>query len=280
MKDKIKIEKEIKQTLNYNLVKKTIIDNKEDIEFITKIAFLYIDNSDNTINKTELLVIMDKLINESEFSDLIETHYLCDRVIIDVAKSKKIINDLGFKMIIDIYNNNPLILDYYAKKFVEDMINDQEINLEGFINNVSIADDKIINHILLKTIEIYDINLAKYIKDKTYLLNDIRSKIIELINKMPKFDDNELYYIIEAVHEYYKNNCEDSIFTETDLIYYVAKKFGQDQKLYELEGFSKNDFEIDDNYIRFNEECDYKEKEHVKNVDKIFQKFLKKTDNK
>ena len=87
--------------------------------------------------------------------------------------------------------------------------------------------------------------LSSYISTHIELLSDFSDKISYIINNWEKYNKKEerkrYNDMFEQVHEYMEN--VDSIITETEILYYIARQLGIDEKLAYYDGISNEIFD-------------------------------------
>ena len=93
---------------------------------------------------------------------------------------------------------------------------------------------------MINFLGMYDHMLSSYISTHIELLSDFSDKISDVINNWENYNEKEerkrYNGMIEQVHSYMEN--ADSIMTETDILYYVARQLGIDEKLAYYDGIS------------------------------------------
>ena len=282
---------------DYEFVKYIVFKFKDDINFITTVADYFLKNTNLNLERIELGIIMKNLTvsNKDEnikYKMLSEVAYLGKRM--EIEKAKLNLNDdnisnemgMGFLLIYDLYNSSQIILDYYATKMIEDIIEENNIDLEGLLHSKFKLADQInkqgLNNYMINFIGLYDQTLSSYLCTHLNLLSDFKNKIIKIQNNWDKYiaikEEEKYNYMFEKVHEYVKTNPY-SVLPEMSLIYYIGNKLGVLDK---IKQYDYIDDELCDNIIEglsdeFVEDTikkDFMESLHYRNVVDIMTNIL------
>lgn len=149
-------------------------------------------------------------------------------------------------------------MNFFDTKFKLSLISDTnkkgeceyDINLEQVLHSkfkkAEDIDLQVINNYMINFLGMYDHMLSSYISTHIELLSDFSDKISDVINNWENYNEREekkrYNGMIEQVHNYMEN--ADSIMTETDILYYVAKQLGIVEKLAYYDEIS-NEFLVD-----------------------------------
>lgn len=275
---------------DYEFIKYIILKFKNNVDFITSVADYFLDNTDTDYERTELSIIMSKLTESKK--GVIQYNVLCDaiysgkRLQVELYKLQNkdanLSNEIGmgFLLIYDLYNYSEIILKFYAKKIIEDIFEEYDIELEKLLHNQFKSPDDIkkqgLNNYMLKFIEIYDSMLASYASTHLDVLLSFRENIIEVQKNWNKYNDKcerEKYNcMFEKVHKYMEE--VDSIFTEEYLIYYIGSKLGILEKIKKYDAISEELFEyiveeLSDEFVEQTFKVNFAEKLHYENVKDI-----------
>lgn len=229
---------------DYEFVKYIVLKFKDDINFITTVANYFLENTNLDLESMELGIIMNNLTanNKDEnfkYKILNEVAYSGKRMEIELAKldlnDDNISNEIGmgFSLIYDSYNSSQIILDYYATKMIEDIIEENNIDLESLLHSKFKSADQIneqgLNNYMINFIGLYDQMLSSYLCTHLNLLSDFKNQIIKIQNNWDKYiarKEKEKYaYMFEKVQEYFEENIF-SVFSEAGLIYYIGNELG------------------------------------------------------
>lgn len=280
---------------NYNFVKKIIDKFKNKIEFITKVANYYLDNTKKDLECRELNIIMSKLIPNNPLNQYRITsnlEYLAKREEIELSLAKnnnlKKFIGMGFIEIFDLYNSSEIIMNDYAKSLINEIITKNNPDFEKMLHQQFKKKAQIekigINNYIMNYINCYDSMLASYISTHLDLIKNIREKIIKILSNWENYNtQNErrrYMNMFDMIHEYLV--LSESELSETEILYYVAKKLGIKDKVVKYDcmsvncdfstddfGFDMCDIDIEEDMIKFEVEHSLKEHLVYLNIKKI-----------
>lgn len=241
---------------DYEMVKFMVLTYNGDLNFITDIADKYLKETGDSLERIELALIMLDLTlkkdNEkaTKYKMIVDTIFSSKRLEIEICKAKQNDDDysrevgMGFWYMFDLYNSSDIVIKYFAKKTIETIFSEYDINLEQLLHskfkNAKDIDLQGINNYMINFLGMYDHMLSSYISTHIELLSDFSDKISDVINNWKNYNEREerkrYNGMIEQVHNYMEN--ADSIMTETDILYYVARQLGIDEKLAYYDGIS------------------------------------------
>ena len=247
---------------DYEMVKFMVLAYNNDLKFITDIADKYLKEVGDSLERIELALIMLDLTlkkdNEkaTKYKMIVDTIFFSKRLEIEICKAKQNDDDysrevgMGFWYMFDLYNYSDIVIKFFAKKTIEAIFSEYDINLEQVLHSKFKKAEDIdlqgINNYMINFLGMYDQMLASYISTHIELLSEFFNKISNVIDNWKNYDekDERKRYndMIEQVHEYMENT--DSVMTETDILYYVAKQLGIAEKLAYYDGIS-NEFLVD-----------------------------------
>ena len=275
---------------DYEFIKYIILKFKNNINFITSVADYFLDNTDTDYERIELSIIMNELTNQekemNKYNTLCDAIYSNERLQIELYKLRS--NDeelknkigMGFLLIYDIYNHSNIILNYYAKRIIEDIFTEYDIELEKILHNkfktIYEINELGLNNYMLSFIENYDSMLASYASTHLDVLFSFRKKIIQLQQNWDKYSDEcekkKYNYMFEKVHEYMEE--ADSIFTEGYLICYIGRKLGILEKIKKYDYASEEMIEytieeLSSEFVEQTFKVSFVERLHYKNVEDI-----------
>lgn len=275
---------------DYDFIKYIILKFKNNIEFITSVADYFLENTDTDYERTELSIIMSKLTEikkeVNQYNVLCDAIYSGKRLQIELYKlqnkNEELANEIGmgFLLVYDLYNHSEIILKFYAKKIIEDIFKEYDIELEKLLHSRFKTPDEInkqgLNNYMLKFIEIYDAMLASYASTHLDVLLPFRENIIEVQKKWNKYNNEcerkKYNYMFKKVHEYMEE--ADSVFTEEYLIYYIGSKLGILDKIKQYDYASEEIIEyvieeLSDEFVEQTFKVSFAERLHYKNVKDI-----------
>ena len=241
---------------DYEMVKFMVLAYNNDLKFITDIADKYLKEVGDSLERIELALIMSDLTlkkdNEkaTKYKMIVDTIFFSKRLEIEICKAKQNDDDysrevgMGFWYMFDLYNSSDIVIKYFAKKTIEAIFSEYDINLEQLLHskfkNAKDIDLQGINNYMINFLGMYDHMLSSYISTHIELLSDFSDKISDVINNCENYNEKEerkrYNGMIEQVHNYMEN--ADSIMTETDILYYVSRQLGIDEKLAYYDGIS------------------------------------------
>ena len=180
---------------NYNFVRFLMDKFSFDKSFIGVITYLYFQNNLIDEKYKELLIIANNLLDGIDsfcsfhHKRLLDAFY--NSVKLNIENFKKDYPDYnnvvqkGFIIIHNNHKSSYIIMDYFAKKFIEEIfVIDRNNILEDLIHDNFISFNKLkeygINKFLINYIEKYDMCLADYIRCNVSLLDDIKLKLNDI----------------------------------------------------------------------------------------------------
>lgn len=278
---------------DYGFVKYLINKFKNDISFICDVADFYIDNTEDEISRIELVIVMLNLTNNkddekhNEYETIINTIFTTKRVQIEMGMIK--LNDesasdeigMGFLLMYDSYNSSKIILDFYAKKMIDEIFKEFDIELENVLhqqfNNPEEINKLGINNYMLNFISYYDAMLASYLSSNIYLMKDFKNKIEQVQNNWKTYininEAKRYNLILNKVHEYMEQAEIEGMLSETDLLYYIGNKLGIASKIAKYDGVSSELVEdiikLDNELVKDALKTSFIDKVHYNNVKRI-----------
>lgn len=250
---------------NYDFVKFIIDKFSYDIDFICNVADTYLDAKDNELNRMELVFTMCDLIrdknnpNYKKYELIAKAIKMSKKVIIELYKNaiendSKLLDVVGegFWFIFDEYNGNDVILNSFAKEYLNDVFINRDFNLEKMIHaDFDTSKDLVLygyKNYLLNCVMMYDYNLYLYVLSNLELLDVYIEKIDKIIARWQKFISLEEYdkynKIFNDVHEYILEYDGQMGFNETQILYFIGDEIGI------LEKLKKYDY-LDPDYIDY-----------------------------
>ena len=230
---------------DYEFVKYLVLKFKNKLDFICNVADYYLDNTENELERSELIILMNKLTNQnkekqSKYKLLSEAMFTAKIVQIEMAKIE--LNDdfasskigMGFLIIYDSYNSSKIILDFYATSFIDAIFKEYDIDLESMLHeqfkSAKDIDKRGINNYMLSFISYYDSMLSSYLSTNIELMSNLKSRIQLVQKNWNKYNVNKerIKYntILDKVHECMEEIGEKVSFSETNILYYIGKKLG------------------------------------------------------
>ena len=278
---------------DYDFVKFIILKFKEDINFITMVADYFLEDKNRNYERIELSIIMSELTKKDPetayyYNVLCGAIYLEKRARIEICKSEnEELSDIGmgFFYIYELYNQSEIILDYYAKRMIEDIFDENNLNLESILHKTFKTPDEInkkgLNNYMISFIEKYDSMLAQYVTIHKKILLPFKERIISAQKNWDRYNDEitrkKYELMFERVHKYMDE--EDSLFSEDYLIYYVGTKLGIVDYIrkYDYVDNETSDYIIKDlssEFVKKNIQASFVDRLHYKRIKEIMMSTL------
>lgn len=176
---------------NFNYIKNMILKNENNYNYIIDLASSYIKNNPkNRTENMELSSLMYEILPEDEpykyqfylnaITNLVRFKAETE-IKRDISIKEKI--GLGFIYAEMNYKESPKKMEYIAKAFIDEIFNDK--NTKDLINNANF-DQSEINTSLINIIYLYDKILADYTAMNINVLDNIKGKIFENLDKTIK----------------------------------------------------------------------------------------------
>ena len=287
---------------NYSFVKYLVLKFKDNVDFISKVADYYLNNTKDEFSRVELVAIMISLTKQNkekymQYRMFGHSLYYFKRVQIESIKKnlddEDLLNEIGmgFLLIFEEYNHSKIVLDFYAKRFIDGIFDEYNIDIEYMLHEQFDSFDKIceigINNYMINFISYYDSMLANYVSVNINLLNDFKKRIMATKDNWERFENKCEYakynLLFEKVHEYIREN--DSLIDETTYLYYIGNKLGVADKILFYDSLYVGSLEevldeIDEEYIKDAIEFSFEERRHLNNIKKIMIDILFSKKNK
>ena len=228
--------------VNHDFVLFLIDKFKSDGEFVGKVVGYYLRNNkkEDSINHLDIVLLAYSYTGNDSFLAIANTIYQVDRINIEAYKLQEKDQDkvdfigMGFISVFDIYHNNEMVLDFYAKNLISDIFEENDIDLEGLLHNrfknVKELEDVGIRTFLVRFIESFDDMLSSYISTHIGLLDDLVKKVEKIVKKWDKYNDvteiRNYNMILDKIHIYYEESEHLGTLTEDQVLYYVGRELG------------------------------------------------------
>ena len=275
---------------DYRLVKFLIDKYNNDLKYICNVADYFLETVEDDFERTELSIIMSNLTrnksNITKYNVISNTIYSGKRLQVELYKLKNNEDDfanelgMGFLLIYDLYNTSNIVLDFYAKKIIEDIFNEYDIELEKLLHTKFKTSEEInikgINNYMISFIEIYDPMLASYASSHLEVLLPFKKMIIEIQKNWDNYNKTKEFNIyttmLEEIHKYMEEYEYKSNYTETEYLYYTALKLGINEKIKRYDNL--NDDIYNDLINSFNgymdeNNLDFTDMIHIKKIKEI-----------
>ena len=225
---------------NYDFVK-GIIDKYRisNPDFVSEVAYQFICLTDDRTRAFEVGIFLNYNMacdSADGFNYFIMAKEAVDMSIIEACKSKQGEEQFkeefksGFIILLEQYESNEIITNYYARKFMHNIFEENDIDLTLLLHfdfrtkeEVSLVNP---NEYVINIINSYDPYLADYLREHQELLVDI--SFDEIISKWDEYNEKdkiERVYSAVEMSERYLNEIRFFIIEE-DLIDRVSEEFG------------------------------------------------------
>lgn len=252
---------------DYDFVKALLLKFKNNSAFVLKIANYYIENTsffDTNLRELNILlatVLPDNLSQKYKVQALSFYHLERFEINLSFSLSKDIISKekltnvlgMGFDMMYELYYPSDIILNYFAKCLIHEIMVTNEISLERLLHKEFQNPDEItkigLNNYVLRLLGQYDISLSNYVSTHLDLIKDLVVEIKKIQKNWSvyiKKDERKRYLtMFDLVHEYMSG--AQSFISETEMLYYVARKIGVLEKVryYDRESLGMDASEMD-----------------------------------
>ncbi|MBR2712718.1 MAG: hypothetical protein IKE73_03320 [Bacilli bacterium] len=288
---------------DYDFVRFLINKFESNSTFIMEVANYFLSNTDNDIQKKELSIMMeDKLPEKLSFNYRIanQASYLETRVEIEALEIQKPSTEaslgMGFIYVFDLYNDSSIIVNDYAKRMINEIIEDNLSDFNTALHKIFEGPEQLqkmgVNNFLIDEIGNHDQMLSSYVSVHPELIEKYKEKIDNILENWDKYEaqaeEKRYDNMFAMVHEYL--SMVDTNMTEQSVLYYAANELGIRGKLqyydekeelkfidedYEIEGFKLSDYIMLVNDEEIKEEIEWsintslKERSIYLNVKKI-----------
>lgn len=247
---------------DYEFVKYLINKFRNNLDFICVVADYYLFNVDDEFSRIELCILMMELTVQNkeknmEYTVALDTVYMAKRVEIEIVKlglNDDILRDIGmgFLILFDSFNSSEIILNYFAKKTIKEILDENDIDLDELLHEQFKTPEQIdkigINNYMLNFIRYYDSTLSSYLCTHIDLMSFLREKIELIQKKWTKSildSERKKYNIIFGnIHNYMVENGVNTFFSETDMLYYAGKELGVLDKILKYSGLSEDSYKM------------------------------------
>lgn len=278
---------------NYDFVKFLITKFNKDVDFIVEVADNYLKNSDDEYNKTELEIIMynllrnSKNINLAKYSLLADARYITKRVDFETAKYEydeetMELLQLGFMLVVDSFSYSDIVMEYYAKRYINDILRESKIDIETLLHknfrSCDALDKYDINKFIVELINQYDTFLGNYIFCHPNVLDELLVDINKIKKRWDIFEKQNKYrkykILFDEIDKYFEENAEDFSFDEIEAIYYVSNKLGISKEIMKYADINDEHIIYLKTFFELTKNLEFKDLMHFKNIENIMIKCL------
>lgn len=226
---------------DFGFIKFIIYKFSKDISFITSIADKFLDSCDkeHKMDRYELAIIMSSIITDREQSfkyQLIGTVAFQQEIGFVGECKAQYPNEKygeGFIFISEDDDNSPLMVEYFAKKFIDYILSLYDIDFEKYLHkHFSTKKDlekEKVNSLLIDFLMSYDIALANYAKVHLSILDSLKDEVKTAIQNWDNFEkklERELYNLLFEQVYFYRQEHPDCTFPEDDILYSIGLELG------------------------------------------------------
>ncbi|MEG1008764.1 MAG: hypothetical protein RSF67_02915, partial [Clostridia bacterium] len=132
---------------DYEMVKFMISTFKNDLDFILEVADEYLNNTDDSLERIELALIMFNLtikkdkVKALKYKILTDTIFSSKRLEVEICKAKENNDEfsaqvgMGFCYMFDLYNSSDIVTKFFAKKTIDAIFDEYDINIEQLLHS-------------------------------------------------------------------------------------------------------------------------------------------------
>lgn len=236
-----------------------------NLDFLCNCVDYYTKNTDDNDNIIEISIIMRNLLKSKnddryyQYELMRNVLYTALRLQVEHAKyfekdDYKFQSDmgLGFWYIFDLYKNNKIVTDFYAKKMINELFIDDYYALDRILHkqyqSLEELEEKGIYNALIEAIRIYDEMLLDYICVNKELLKDVIVKYKYVSKRWDKYVDvnesNRFNILGGEIEDYFDEHKEKGILSEREIVTIVGMKYGIQDKLVQYQLIDSLDIDI------------------------------------
>ncbi|MBR1748680.1 MAG: hypothetical protein IJ743_02660 [Bacilli bacterium] len=243
---------------DYAFVKTIIMKFVSNIPFICEVAENYLESPKDELSRIELIILMCEYTKNTteNWKYLLrkEVIYNIKRGEIERARIENEDNGLfegagkGFYFIYDEFSKSEIILIEVATKMLDEILEEDKGDIEELLHRTFFRPDQInsntMNEFMLRHIHCFDSMLASYLKNHKFLMKKFENKLQEMIKRWYRYEwmeERKIYEeLLEKVHEYFSIIKNKTIFSETGMVYYIARKLGIEDKIVLYQGIGQD----------------------------------------
>ena len=249
----------------------------KDEKFISFVANEFIKNSNNDFDNFEMSLLMKNLLKDKDLALPfgLKVVAFTEEILLEIEMLKQdllehsgsyVLIDLGFCCILDEFAESEIILNHFAKYYINKIFFEENNFTKLVISNFESYDEMEkygIIKFLVDVIRGFDSDLADYVFNNVNVLNDLINTLNSLKfnwNSYAETYEREKYELIfDNVFKYLYENNGSFYFSSSDLIYFIGEELGIKDKIQKydvmydeaFDGFKNN--KIDKNTMSFME---------------------------
>lgn len=282
------------EKLDYKIIT-FFVNNMSDKEKLHTITDYFINNSNDEVLKLELMLVMSNdHDNFLEYTFRASTQILATIAEIQLElneikeKNLKDLIGLGFIIVKEKYQNNEIILNEFAMRFLYDIFYANNFNIEKFLHRSFSSKEAVekygLNTFIGDYIKQNDDSLAEYVLARPELIQDILKDFNYAYSHWNEFsqknDLDRISIIYEEAEKYLEKNSYDISFSYFEAVYYVAKQKGLEGIFdeYNMKYYCnpRDSYEPVDLSIMtiYHDNFNFKELKYLKFLDDLFNKLF------
>ena len=270
----------------------------DKLDFLCNAVDFYFDNTKDEHSSMEIAIIMTAILKSKDDDRFLKYEMMRDVLYaalrLQVEEVKYVEREdyefqydtgLGFWYIFDVYKNNEIVTDFYAKKMLKELFIEDYYALDRVIHRQYSSVKEIENkgkvNVLIDAIRVHDNMLASYICVHKDLLKRSINKLDSAIKRWDKYVDidesNRFDMIYEQVKNYMDDDDKRSLLSGKELETVVGMQLGIDEKLVKYGIIDQIDvdlYEEDKKYYSDIISSSFKDRLNYKNIKMIMKKLL------
>lgn len=236
-----------------------------NLNFLCNAVDYYSEHTNDNDNIIEISIIMRDLLkanNDERFYKyelMRDVLYTALRLQVEHAKyfekeDYKFQSDtgLGFWYIFDLYKNNRIVTDFYAKKMLHELFVEDYYALDKILHkqysSLEELENKGIYNALIDVVRIYDEMLSDYLCVNKELLKEVIYKYKHVAKRWDKYVDvnesNRFDILGGQLEDYFKDKEEMGVLSEREIVTIAGMKYGIEEKLVQFQIIDTLDIDI------------------------------------
>ena len=230
---------------NYKFIRFIINEFKDDLDFLCSAVDYFLEKNNDAISELEVLITMSKLadkkddesINKYKFALAAKYRYrIYELKMLQTMYSKENNDGLNmsiFYVIYDDFVGHKEILDYFAKRMLNDILHENRLELIKTMHirfkSVEELEKFGIRKFIIEFVSYYDDMLADYLKTNIEIIKNAEKEDEikkEFKNYEKRLNLGKCNLIIEQVGNYIESRIGEPILDTIFYLYYVSKEMG------------------------------------------------------
>ncbi len=286
---------------DFQFIKFLIQKFYSDKKFISSAVRTFIDNAEDELQILEILILICDVLSEEdneylEFKTLLfvlekkqEVRIECVKLELretDPALLRKM-GETGFFIIYDDYNSSEVVTDFFAKIFLENLLDSEKYCFEDFFHKRFSSLEKLertsIKSYLIEYICCYDSMLASYVSGHISVLQDTLSKIELLKRRWSTYDSRlesmKYHKLFDYIQRYMETVEYECSYSEDEMLYFISEELGITSLVFRYDSSLVGDSELLEEILGEVRKMDtsimaYEDLRHYNNMKNIVIRFL------